>query len=88
MAERRKYDNMSYVYVLKSLKNGKRYIGSTDLSPEERLKKHNHGSNKFTKGNGPFELVYQEKHTGKTTARKRENFLKSGVGRKYLDEIL
>ena len=79
---------MSYVYVLKSLRNGKRYIGSTDLLPEERLKKHNYGSNKFTKRNGPFELVYQESYDNKTEAKKRENFLKSGVGRKYLNEIL
>ena len=89
MAERRRYNkDMSYVYVLKSLKNGKRYVGSTDLLPEKRLKKHNYGSNKFTKRNGPFELIYQENYLTKTEARKRENFLKSGVGRRYIDEIL
>ncbi len=79
---------MSHVYVLKSLKNGKRYVGSTDLSPEERLKKHNYGSNKFTRRNYPFTLIYYEVHFTKADARKRENFLKSGVGRKFLDEIL
>ncbi len=78
---------MSYVYVLRSFTNGKRYIGSTDLLPEERLKKHNYGSNKFTKRNGPFELIYQESYVNKTEARRRENFLKSGVGRKFLDKI-
>ena len=79
---------MSYVYVLKSLRNGKRYIGSTDLLPKERLKKHNYGSNQFTKRNGPFELIYQESYDNKTEARKRENFLKSGAGRKFMDELL
>ena len=79
---------MSFVYVLKSLKNGKRYIGSTDFNPLERLKKHNYGSNQFTKRNGPFELIYQEEYPNRTEARKRENFLKSGIGRKYIDEIL
>ena len=79
---------MSFIYILKSLKNGKRYVGSTDFLPEERLKKHNYGSNKFTRGNGPFELIYKEEYPNKTEARKRENFLKSGVGRKYLDGIL
>ena len=78
---------MSYVYVLKSLRNNKRYVGSTNLLPEERLKKHNYGSNIFTKRNGPFVLVYKEEYIDKTEARKRENFLKSGVGRKFLDEI-
>ena len=79
---------MTYVYVLKSLRNGKRYVGSTDLLPEERLKKHNHGSNRFTKGNGPFALIYTENYFSKTEARKREIFLKSGIGRSYLDKIL
>ncbi len=79
---------MAFVYALKSLKNKKRYIGSTDLTPEERLKKHNYGSNKFTKRNGPFVLIYKEECANKTEARKRENFLKSGVGRKYLDDVL
>jgi len=79
---------MSFVYVLKSLKNGKRYVGNTDSFPEERLKKHNYGSNQFTKRNGPFILIHQEPCENKMEARKREKFLKSGVGRKYLDEIL
>jgi len=38
--------------------------------------------------NGPFVLIYQKSYANKTDARKRENFLKSGVGRKFLDEIL
>ena len=79
---------MSFVYILKSLRNGKRYVGSTDSLPEDRLKKHNYGSNKFTRRNGPFKLIHQEICANKTEARKRENFLKSGTGRKYLDEIL
>ncbi|MDP2676267.1 MAG: GIY-YIG nuclease family protein [bacterium] len=79
---------MSFVYVLKSLRNGKRYTGSTELLPKERLKQHNYGASKFTKRNGPFELIYQEGCDNKTEARKRENFLKSGIGRKYLDEML
>ena len=79
---------MAYIYVLRSLKNSKRYVGSTDLLPKERLQKHNYGSNQFTKRNGPFELIYEESYDNKTEARKRENFLKSGVGRKFLDEVL
>ena len=79
---------MSYVYLLNSLKNNKRHVGSTDLLPKERLKKHNYGSNSFTKRNKPFILVYKEEYFNKTEAKKREKFLKSGVGRKYLDGIL
>jgi len=79
---------MSFVYVLKSLRNGKRYIGSTALQPGERLQQHNYGASEFTKRNRPFELIYQESCANKIEARKRENFLKSGAGRKYLDEVL
>ena len=79
---------MHYVYVLKSLKNQKRYVGSTKLTPEDRLKQHNNGSNIWAKHNGPFQLVYQEQYSTKTEARKRELFLKSGQGRKLLDDLL
>ena len=79
---------MFYIYVLKSLRNKKRYIGSTKFLPEERLKQHNSGANHWTKYNGPFELIYKEEHETNTKARKRESFLKSGVGRKLLDEML
>jgi len=79
---------ISYVYVLKSLKNNKRYVGCTNLTPRKRLQQHNSGSNKWSKGNKPFMLVYSEEHPDRTSARKRENFLKTGVGRKFLDGIL
>ena len=50
---------MNYTYILKSLKNGKLYIGQTrDL--EKRLKRHNTGQNKSTKDNGPWELIYSK----------------------------
>jgi len=79
---------MCYIYVLRSLRNNKRYVGSTRLTPQERLKQHNYGSNSWTRCNKPFELVYEEEQPDITTARKREKFLKSGVGRKFLDDTL
>jgi len=54
------------VYVLMSSKNRKRYVGYTTKSPEERLKEHNCGSNKWTRVNGPFKLVYKEEFNNKT----------------------
>ena len=79
---------MYYVYVLQSTKNQKRYIGSTGFLPEERCKQHNAGSNQWTKSNRPFVLIYHEAYVTNTEARKRENFLKSGVGRKIINQIL
>jgi len=49
---------------------------------------HNHGHSKFTKGGIPWELLYQEEFNSLSEARKRELFLKIGVGRKTLDGIL
>jgi len=78
---------MSFIYVLKSLKNGKRYIGSTRKEPLDRLSEHNSRSNKWTKQNGPFKLLYQEYYDDYSEAQKREKFLKSGQGRKFLDNM-
>jgi len=77
-----------YVYVLRSLKNNKRYIGYSCKNPKSRLKEHNSGTNNWTRRNKPFILIYQEEYETKTEARKREIFLKSGQGRKWLDEKL
>ncbi len=63
-------------------------MGHTAKYPKERLKDHNLGSNKWTRVNKPFKLVYQENYINKSEAIKRENFLKSGQGRKYLNNII
>ncbi|MEZ4156810.1 MAG: GIY-YIG nuclease family protein [Candidatus Paceibacterota bacterium] len=76
---------MFTVYVLKSLKNGKRYVGYTSKQASVRLQEHNSGSNKFTRENKPFKLILEEKYGDKKEAMKREKFLKSGQGRKFLD---
>jgi len=79
---------MFFVYVLRSLKNNKRYIGYTSKNIFVRLKEHNQGYNKWTRQNGPFKIIYFEKFNLKVEAIKRERFLKSGQGRKLLDKIL
>jgi len=77
---------MFVVYILRSLKNNKRYIGQTSKDAFLRLKEHNSGSNKWTRENGPFGIIYSEIFDTRTEAIKREHFLKSGQGRKWLDE--
>lgn len=79
---------MFVVYILKSVKNGKRYTGYTSKDINVRLREHNGGCNKFTRYNRPFMLCYVERYTEKTKAIKREKFLKSGQGRKFLDSII
>ena len=79
---------MFSIYVLKSKRNGKRYIGFTSKSIEERLDEHNSGSNAWTRQNKPFELIYSELYKDEKAALKREKFLKSGQGRQFLNSSL
>ena len=76
------------VYVLRSKKSGKRYVGITAKDPEERLRQHNEGASTWTRGHRPFELVYQEIFANKAEALKRERELKSGHGREFLDKFI
>ena len=78
---------MYYVYVLESEATGRRYIGSTE-NINERLKNHNSGKVRSTKAYRPYKIVYVEELETKTEARKREIFLKSGVGRKQLNNLI
>jgi len=77
---------MFYVYVLKSINHGSRYIGSTD-NPEKRLAEHNAGKCRYTSGRRPWKIVYLEQFARRGEAMKRERFLKSGQGRKFLDDM-
>lgn len=79
---------MYYVYLIKSERNGKIYVGQTSKLPTKRLIQHNHGSNDWTRHNGPFELVYYESYECKTDAVKREKFYKSGVGKRIKKAIV
>jgi len=66
---------MFYVYLLKSKKDNKLYLGSTnDL--ERRLKEHNDGKVFSTKPRRPFELIYYEAYKSEKDARYREKNLK------------
>lgn len=78
---------MFTVYVLKSQRNNKRYVGYTSKTAEARLYEHNHGSNTFTRQNRPFVLFYTELIGDKRSAIMRERFLKSGKGRAFLDTL-
>jgi putative endonuclease len=78
---------MYHVYVLYSQKINKRYVGSTSKA-EERFDEHNRGKCRFTKGGIPWILVHKEEYRTLSEARKRELFLKSGAGRKLLDNLL
>ena len=74
---------MYYVYVLLSEKDGRFYTGSTnDL--KRRLDEHNAGKVESTKRRKPFKPIYYEACIDEKDARKREKYLKSGMGKKYM----
>ena len=77
----------NYVYVLFSLKDRLLYIGSTQ-NLIRRIRRHQAGKVKATKLRKPFKLIHYEYFIDKTEALTREEFLKSGYGRKQLKEFL
>ncbi|MGE5217892.1 MAG: GIY-YIG nuclease family protein [Chloroflexota bacterium] len=77
---------MFFIYVLRSLRNNKRYVGYTGKPPREKLAEHNSGATRWTRNNRPFELVYYEEFNDARSARQRENYLKSGRGWQWLDQ--
>ena len=78
---------MYYIYVIRSNIHNTRYVGSTE-NPVKRLQEHNDGQCRYTKGRKPWKLIYQESYSSRAEAMKREKFLKSGQGRKWLAETL
>ena len=78
---------MFYVYVIYSLSYNSYYTGSAE-NVENRLKEHNSGKCRYTRGRMPWRVVYKEEYLTRSEAMKREKFLKSGQGRKLLKDIL
>jgi len=82
---------MYFTYVLQCTDNKylrkKFYVGSTD-NLKNRLKAHKTTSVKTTKSFNTIELVYFEGCLNKTDATKRENQLKTGFGRGYINRRL
>ena len=77
---------MFYVYVLRSLRNDKRYVGYSGKAPMEKLAEHNGGATRWTRNNRPLKLIHYAEFGDAKRAREREKFLKSGRGRQWLNE--
>lgn len=79
--------NMFYTYVLRSKKDGKLYTGYTsDL--KNRIEKHNRGQIESTKMRKPFELIYFEACLDEKDAIRREKYLKTSWGKRYIKSRL
>lgn len=74
---------MFYVYLLQSFIDGGYYIGfASDL--KKRLQKHNRGEVHSTKSRRPLKLIYYEASLNKADALRREIYLKTAWGRRYV----
>lgn len=72
-----------YVYVLQSEVDGLFYVGySTDL--KNRIQDHNRGKVLSTKKRRPLKLVYFEGCLSQKDALKREKYLNSAWGKRYI----
>lgn len=76
-----------FVYVLRSEKTGRRYVGSTK-DVEMRLGRHNAGHSKATRSGVPWRVIHTESFATRAEAVRREMFLKSGQGRAWLDSAV
>ncbi|MGA2678464.1 MAG: GIY-YIG nuclease family protein [Sedimentisphaerales bacterium] len=72
-----------YVYVLRSEKDGKFYVGYTN-NVRKRVEQHNNGQVESTKRRTPLELIYWEGCINQQDATKREKYLKSSWGKRYI----
>ncbi|MFC1580587.1 GIY-YIG nuclease family protein [Thermodesulfobacteriota bacterium] len=78
---------MFYTYVLKSEKDGNFYVGFTrDL--KLRFEQHEKGYVESTRERRPLKLVYYEACLSQEDATKREKYLKTYNGRRFIKKRL
>ena len=76
-----------YIYILKSLKDGKLYTGYTsDL--KLRFESHQKGLVESTKNRRPLKLIYSEACLNRQDATHREKYLKTAYGKRYIKSRL
>jgi len=76
-----------YIYVLQSEIDKQNYVGYTqDL--RKRLEEHNKGLIQSTKKRKPLQLIYWEGCLNQKDALKREKYLKSSWGKRYIKNRL
>ena len=78
---------MYYIYILQSLKDKQFYVGYT-IDLKNRVDKHNKGLVPSTKNRLPLKLLYYEACINKDDAIKREKYLKTSWGKRYIKNRL
>ena len=79
--------NFFYTYILQSEKDNNLYVGFTgDLN--RRIIEHNEGNVRSTKYRRPLKLIYWEGCLEQSDATKREKYLKTAWGKRYIKNRL
>lgn len=76
-------DVFFYTYILESLKDNKRHIGYTD-NLKRRIEEHKKGRSLSTKSRLPIRLIYFEGCLNEDDAKRRERYLKTTQGRRFI----
>jgi putative endonuclease len=77
-----------FVYILRSLKDGSYYVGTTQ-DVDSRVERHNKVGTQYTKQKRPWELVYKEEHPDRSSAMQREYAIKKrGGGRQFIESLI
>ena len=71
-----------FVYSIKSEKDGRIYVGFSE-NVQKRLKEHNVGKTKSTKGYRPWKLIFTKECATRIEARELEKYYKSGIGKEF-----
>ena len=81
------FKDMAFTYVIFSIIRNQTYVGcSNDWA--SRLDEHNAGKVKSTNSGRPWNVALVEEHSTMLDARRRERYLKSSAGRRWLKNKL
>ena len=78
---------MYYAYIIKSRKNHRFYVGSTQ-NVKKRIKQHEQGQTKILKSQGSFDIVHVEEFATRVEAFRRERQIKSYKGGNAFRKLL
>ena len=78
---------MGWVYILKSMSDGRYYIGST-TNIKSRIRHHMAGATYSTKRFGKLQLVFSQQYGTLQEARSIERKLKKLKRRDYIEKII
>jgi putative endonuclease len=79
-----------YLYILKSAKTGRYYVGATE-DIGVRLEQHNAPESNpsvWTRSRGPWELLYSKEYPDKRSALRAEQFVKKMKSRAFIEKLV